>query len=617
MLSRIIYLTKYFLYWLFFFFVLKFVFLIYFWRESFPLFSHWWEIYFHGLRLDISASGYLLLMPLIILFISVFINSVLFLRIIRIYTYIIIFLFSILAAADLGLYREWGFRMDYTPLLYLSKPDEAFSAVSYWYLLFHFIIGTALFTFFIYLFNRLFKNTVLVEEKKLMTSSLILLILGFMIIPIRGGIGGSPVSTASAYFNEISFLNHASVNLPWNVGFSILNMEIEQNPFTGISEKEADSYASDFTESSSVYQRVLEIEDPNIILIVLESFTANTVGCLGKSKQLTPNLDKLAKDGILFSNMYASGDRTDKGMLATMGGFPSQPTSSLIKYSDKTEHIPAIPKKLRSNDYSTYFYYGGNIEFANYKSYLINAGIEHIIEEKDFPSDQRSINWGVPDEFLLQRVAHDIKNIRPPFFITLFTLSSHTPYDSPVIPLVEGNNEEAKFCNSVHYTDLHIGRFIDSLKTMGILKNTLVIFIADHGSKLPGDLKYDDPGKFHIPMIWYGGALTLSDTIISTYCNQTDLAATLLPQLNINCDEFIFSKNILAEFVPDKTVFAFNNGVGFVSDSLIYNYYLTTKSFTVNKGTMTPKDSLSVIAFYQKVYNSILRSPLTKNKIEK
>jgi phosphoglycerol transferase MdoB-like AlkP superfamily enzyme len=153
-------------------------------------------------------------------------------------------------------------------------------------------------------------------------------------------------------------------------------------------------------------------------------------------------------------------------------------------------------------------------------------------------------------------------------------------------PHIEGNSEEIKFYNSVYYTDLQLGKFIETLENGGMLKNTLVIIVADHGFQYPGNLSYNSYNKFHIPMIWCGGALALSDTTISTISSQTDIANTLLTQMGIATDQFQYSKNSLAENAPGKIVYEINNGFGYVSDSLVYYYYLQSDKFVAEHGQL-------------------------------
>ncbi len=607
MLTRITYLLKYYLYWILYFITLKLVFLIYHHNKSFEIFDLWGKILSKGLRLDLSASGYIMLIPIVLVLFFHFFPSRLPHQIIKIYNYFILAIISLLAASDLGLYNEWGYRMDVTPLLYLAKPKEAFASISFLFFLNHLIIATALISVFVYIFRIVFSEKSFEDKSSWWSFSGIFLFLLCLFLPIRGGIGVATINVSSAYFSENNFANHAAINLPWNIGYSLTNLEATNNPFDFYSERDAIKLASAFTKKEGTHQQVLTTTKPNILLIILESFTANATGCLNGQIQVTPNLDSLAREGILFSSLYASGDRTDKGMLAIFSGYPSQPTTSIIKFPDKTQNLPALPKTLRTNGYKTYFYYGGDIDFANYKSYLMNAGIEHFISQNDFPASEKKSKWGVPDEFLFARVLKDIETMDGPYFLSLFTLSSHAPYDVPMEPFLEGKSDEIKFCNSVYYSDHHLGKFIDELESKKLLDNTLVIMIADHGNVWPGNLTNHSPLKYHIPMVWYGGVVRNTNTIVPVISSQTDLAATLLAQLNVNSDDYVFGKNIFSSNPSQQIVYSINNGFGYISDSLEFYYNRLPDHAIVEKGDLSQERLMEAKAYYQLLYNDFLK----------
>ncbi len=606
MFIRLTYLLKYYLYWIVYFIVLKLVFLVYYHSKSFELFDLWGGIFLHGLRLDLSVSGYLLLLPILVSLGLFFIRPQAVHQFIKIYTYIIIVLFSLLAVSDLALYGEWGYRMDATPLLYITKPKEAFASVSYLFIIYHLLIAAALSFSFIYIFKIAFSEKSFSGKNTWLSFSTILFFLIVLFLPIRGGVGKATINISSAYFSDNSFANHAAINLLWNIGYSLENSEIAENPYVFYAHDDAKKLASKFTKSDPSFKAVLKTRTPNILLIVLESFTANVTGCLSDDFKVTPRLDALASKGILFSRLYASGDRTDKGMLAIFSGYPSQPTTSIIKFPNKTENLPGLPKTLKNHGYTTHFYYGGDVNFSNYKSYLLNVGIDRFISLDDFPSSKRISSWGVPDEYLFERVSEDISSLDEPYFLSLFTLSSHPPYDVPMEPYLKGEGDKIKFCNSVYYTDYHLGKFIDDLEQKQELENTLVIIIADHGTFIIGNLNYYSEKKYHIPMIWYGDVLLATDTIVSVISNQTDLANTLLSQLNIDTHEYLFGKNIFAENAPQQILYAINNGFGFFSDSLEFYYnHVSEKSFVL-RGNITDSSLMESKAYYQLLYEDLL-----------
>ena len=177
----------------------------------------------------------------------------------------------------------------------------------------------------------------------------------------------------------------------------------------------------------------------------MESFTAKFVGCLGGEPGVTPNLDKIATDGLLFTNIYAAGDRSEKGEVAVLSGYPNQAITSIIKTPAKTEKLPQITKSLEEEGYHTSYTYGGELEFANIKSYLVNAGFDKLVSKYSFSISERTTSWGVHDHIVLNRFFDNLKKEEQPFFATLFTLSSHEPYDVPMGPRFKGNDETTLF----------------------------------------------------------------------------------------------------------------------------------------------------------------------------
>jgi len=387
----------------------------------------------------------------------------------------------------------------------------------------------------------------------------------FLFVPIRGGIQKIPMNISDVYFSEKLFADHAAINLPWNIMFSILNKNNEKNPFDYFPEKKAQQLVDSLYSTGTVKTpSALSVAKPNVIIIILESYTAKWVGCLGGVPGVTPNLDRIAADGLLFTNIYAAGDRSEKGQIAILSGYPNQAINSIIKTPTKTRQLPSLNKVLEHAGYHSSYIYGGELEFANIKSYLINAGFDQLTDKYSFPISERTTSWGVHDEFVLNRFYEDLKNKKQPFFAALFTLSSHEPYDVPMKPHFAGKGETILFKNSIYYTDSVIGNFINKSKLEPWWPNTLVVFVADHGHPLPGHDANDRPSKFHIPLIFSGGALKMKG-VINMIGSQTDIATTILDQLKLPANDFKWGKDLLDSSAKPFAFYSFNNGFGLVT----------------------------------------------------
>ncbi len=273
------------------------------------------------------------------------------------------------------------------------------------------------------------------------------------------------MNVSDAYFSEKIFADHAAINLPWNIMFSILNRNDTQNPFEYYpAQKSKELVDSLYNTGPKKIPSILSVNKPNIIIIILESFTANGLDCLGGVPNVTPNLDSIAAHGLLFTNIYAAGDRSEKGQVAVLSGYPNQAINSIIKTPTKTRDLPSINQSLEKIGYHSSYTYGGELEFANIKSYLINIKMDQLTDKYSFPVSERTTSWGVHDQYVFDEFYKDIQTKKQPFFATLFTLSSHEPYDVPMKPHFKGRDQTTLFKNSVYYTDSIVGSFMKRLK---------------------------------------------------------------------------------------------------------------------------------------------------------
>lgn len=393
-----------------------------------------------------------------------------------------------------------------------------------------------------------------------------------MFIPIRGGVTTSTANVGMVYFSDNQLLDHSAINPCFSLFSSISKQEnfAEQFDFFPEEERAAimqDLRAEQIATSDSMHLELLNTTRPNILLIILESFSANTVEATGGTADVTPNLNRLSKEGVLFTNMYANSFRTDRGLVAILNGYLAQPTTSIMKYPAKTQTLPALARSLEQEGYVSDVLYGGDINFTNMHSYFFGSGYSRITCDKDFPIMDRLSKWGVNDDVTFRHLFEVMKKRKADehWMTTFLTLSSHEPFDVPYHRL------EHPYLNSIAFTDSCLGNFIDKLQTLPVWKNLLVIMVADHGFRYPENLKEYEPSRFHIPMLWLGGAVRRPE-VIDACCNQTDIVATLLGQMGIPRDEYVFSKDILTRYTPKYAFYTFKNGFGMV-DSTDYVVY--------------------------------------------
>jgi phosphoglycerol transferase MdoB-like AlkP superfamily enzyme len=562
---------KYFLFWVVFFVASKSIFLSYHHiraeKLSLPELA---KVFLYGLRLDISFAAYLSVIPFIFFFIRSLVPRLKGDRFLKIYTGFFIGIQILLTVVDLELYQAWGFRLDATPLQYLSTPREMLASAGSAPVL---LLAMILLAFSLgawFGFARLFRHLPAIHYRHYLYSAWCLFLVAFLLLPIRGGWQQIPLNQSDVYFSDKTFANHAAVNVSWNLMYSVSKKNYDnKNPYAyfpdSVARRQVQALYNN-TPDPGTTGSLLGVKKPNVLFIILESYTGKLVGSLGGEPGGTPNLDKIARSGILFDSIYASGDRSEKGLVALLSAYPVQTTTSIIKTPRKTENLPHINKALKARGYATSFYYGGELAFANIKSYLLNAGYDRLLSKYDFDRQDYNAKWGVHDHILLNRVLKDLHQEKEPFFSTVFTLSSHEPYDVPLAPKFQGADEATQFKNAVYYTDYALGKFWTAAQKEPWWDNTLVIIAADHGHRLPGNDPNDAPTKFRIPVILAGGALIKDKgKVVSKIGSQTDLAPTLFRQLGLPVQEFAWGKDLLNPKSRSFAFYVFNDGFGFIT----------------------------------------------------
>ncbi len=567
MFKRLVFIALYWLCWILFFQLFRIIFLLYHYKKAIELGSQLWSsVAWHGLRMDISFSSYILVIPaLLIGFTSAHWRW--YGKTMKAYSLLISFIIVTFTVIDLELFRAWGFRLDSTSLHYILTPKEAFASMGAAPVVPLLILLLLLFMLVSQTFIVIQRRSIPFFKRSSVPGSLILFLIltGTLAIPIRGGLQQIPMNESNAFFSEKSFANYAAINLPWNYASSVINSSYsKRNPYLIFKERDANNLVSGlYAHSKDRTQLINNGGKPNVVIIIWESFTAKVVNKLGGLDGITPQFDQLTSEGILFRNLYASGNRSDKGMVAILSGYPTQPVESIIKIPKKTSSLPSLTKIFKNNHYSTSFYYGGETEFANMKSYFLQQGFDRILDKHAFRDEDMNSKWGAHDHVVLNRLLHDLDSQKQPFFSTIFTLSSHEPFEVPAKTVIAGNDQEHLFLNAHHYSDQAIGDFIRIAKTKPWWKNTLVVIIADHGHPLP-EKPEGKLNEFHIPMLWLGGVLKTTNIKIDSLASQTDLAATLLNQLNLPSDSFKWSNDILMKNRTPFAYFAFNNGITWI-----------------------------------------------------
>ena len=556
----------------------------------FPL-SDYANVIIHGLSLDAATAGYFTALPLLMLLASVWARNFALRQWIRPYLIVIAIAISIMFVVDTALYTFWGFKLDATVFNYLDSPTEAFASVSVGFILIR-LLGIIAVAIFISWFLLRITPKKLNECKMRISTSLILLVMGGgLFIAIRGGVSESTSNIGQVYYSENQFLNHSAINPCFSLLSSIGKNERFEDMFEFFPEEERATFFNGLypTPTDTCTTLLLNTNRPNVLLIMLEGFGGSFVETLGGTTGTSPNLDRLSREGIFFTQCYANSFRTDRGTLCTLSGYPGLPQTSVMKIPAKSRTLPSIANSLLEAGYVTDFLYGGDINFTNMKSYLLSTGYQQVTADTDFTLQQRTTNaWGVNDDITFDYLYNTIANrtdTTERWFTTFLTLSSHEPFE---VPFDRFPNDKIR--NSFAYTDHCLGLFIDRLKQLPAWDNLLIICLPDHGIlyREGGINSHNDPRMYHIPMLWIGGAVREALTI-DRLTNQTDLPATLLAQLRLPHSDFTFSRNVLSNnYSYPFTFYTYNNALAFRDSSGLTIYSNEAERVIIDTPTPSP-----------------------------
>ena len=576
------------LFWLLFFAVSRLLFLLYHINiisaEEIGL-GEVSKVFFYALKLDVATICYILAIPFLLLVITLIFKWKWPGMINRVYSSLIILLYSLTVAGEMGIYPEWKTKLTYKVVKYLSNPSEIYNSAetsSFFILLLLFLL---LAFAGIWMYNRYFYHEAEPgKTKPWMTVVFICVTPAILFIGLRGGVQEIPINQSQSVFSSHNILNVAAVNNGFNLYISIFEnlANFDNNPYLFMSPEEATLWMQKLypvTSDSTI--RILTTSRPNIVMIILESWSADLITGLGGEPGITPEWNKLQKDGILFSEIYASGSRSEQGMASIFSGFPAHPISSVTVQPDKIVGLPSLVRDLKAVGYFSSFYFGGQLIYGNIKNYIIFNGFDKIMEGKDFPGYLPQGKLGIHDEFVLSHVANELNGTPTPFLASIFTLSTHSPWDQPFDKPLKWGDNEREYINAAYYTDHCLGDFFREARKRPWYDSTLFVLVADHSHNSYRNWHPHSREYHRIPMLFLGNVIRpeFRGTSWAKMGNQHDLAATILAQLGISYSGFPYSKDL---FHPDSKEFAYfttEDGVGWVRPGFQFTYEKTGNFF--------------------------------------
>ena len=524
-----------------------------------------------GLRFDQVVVLFVLL-PLILVLPWVNLQWRAVRKLILSYLAIVFSLTFLLILIDIRFYAYFHSHLNFMAVDYLDEGSIVWSMIAADPRFYFFILIWLTFTLvFVVLLHLLYGRAKVLPYRRAWSNQLayFLLAITLVFVGIRGRVGISPIDWGVAYYSQDHFLNQLALNGVYTLSRTILEenndprlsylSERERFPFVPFSAgldtvqamlgQEGDEWLE---PSQSLLRRTRQPQStvdfqPNIVLVLMESWTAQNTGALGSNRGLTPNFDKLASQGILFTNFYANGIRTNYGLSAILCSFPSLPGRAVMKRYNAWHPFRTLSEILHDRGYYNAFVYGGDLAFDNMEGFFTEKRYDCFYGDSYFGREHAFSKWGVPDHIVFEKTIPMMDSLPRPFQLTVLTISNHEPFDLPdsSVQRYMDASDSSRIFNSQIYADHALGQFITELKTKPFSDSTIYIFTADHARFGSGKYR-GDPQDFHVPLLLYSpGILGTEGRRIETFGSQIDIIPTLMGLLGGDYVHASWGRNLL------------------------------------------------------------------------
>ncbi len=520
---------------------------------------------------------------------------------------ILLFLFTIIYAAfflflvtDLRYFAVFGSRLNYFAVDYFDYPGEFFYSaitdIAFWKL-----TGLWLLTVVMYYLGlkKWLSLSLRFEPSPLLLPRLFgnLIVAALLALGARGSLGIKPLDWGAALFSENHTINQMALNSPYTLAHSLYEESQEGRKLFGAKVDRFSYYNFDTAYQTvaamlglegnapdtalSLRRKLNRYESrdfkPNLIVVIMESWSADKVGALGAQWKVTPRFDSLAQQGILFSRFYANGIRTNRGVPAILCSFPSLSGRSIMKRYAADYPFTSLAELLKPLGYSSIFAYGGDVEFDNMEGFLRTAGYDRFYREDDFDVSKKLGKWGIPDHVIFEKLAEEIKKFPRPFHLAVLTLSNHDPHLVPDdrFKLYGDTLPLARVLNTFYYSDWAIGHLVELIKAQPVFDSTIFVFTSDHCAYQSGKHPLA-PSNFHIPLLIYAPALIDSGGItITRVGSQVDIVPTVAALVPANIPFISWGRDLLHGATDDSgfAVIVSEEKLGLIEGSKFYFAY--------------------------------------------
>ncbi|MDP8566305.1 LTA synthase family protein [Methylophilus aquaticus] len=511
------------------------------------------QILLQGVRVDVIQLGLLALIPVLLSPILATRNHF---KLWRGLTYVWVLLALVLLvfmeAATPGFIQEYDIRPNRIFVEYLKYPHEVFGMLWQGFrqeLFFGLAMTVVAFAVVVRILNP-WRNT----EARWSNLALWLvwpLVFVLTVFAIRSTLTHRPANPALFAITQDSMVNSLILNSTYSVIYAAYSLqhEAKSSEIYGKLPREKVFALTGAKESDiptlRTLQPVTHTDKPyNLVILLQESLGAGFVESLG-GKPVTPNLEKLKSEGIWFTQMYATGTRSVRGIEAVVTGFQPTPADSTVKLGLSQKNFFTLAALLSKQGYLTEFIYGGESHFDNMRSFFMGNGFQQITDQPDFKNPVFVASWGASDEDLLnktheQLLAHHASG--KPFFTLAFSSSNHAPFEFPDGRIDLYEQPKATDNNAVKYADYAMGEFIKKAKASPYWKDTVFLIVADHDIRVRGDSLVPIE-HFHIPALILGGPVQAKT--VEVIASQMDLPVTMLSLMGVQAQHPMTGQDLL------------------------------------------------------------------------
>ncbi|ELN6934149.1 LTA synthase family protein [Vibrio navarrensis] len=572
----------------------------------------WLNLIVQGIRVDIATLSWLFILPALLaaLFPVQGIFGKIWRILLRLWLVAGLWILVYMELATPPFIMEYDLRPNRLFVEYLIYPKEVFSMLWSGYKLELFIglIGSVATLWFGWKWSeKVTAQTQQVKWRWRPVLAVAVIILG--VLGARSSLGHRPLNPAMVAFSSDPLVNDLVLNSAYSVFFAINNMKSERSAVQFYGKMDT-KRVIELVKQSSAKENYLPGSLPtlnfnpathqgkkkNLVILLQESLGSRFVGGLG-GLPLTPNLDQLLKEGWSFTQMYATGTRSVRGIEAVTTGFPPTPSRAVVKLSKSQTGFFTIADLLQKQGYHTQFIYGGEAHFDNMKSFFLGNGFEQIVDEPQYDNPEFKGSWGVSDEDLYTKADQEFTRLNQqgkPFFSLVFTSSNHSPFEYPAGKIEPYDAQFNTRNNAVKYSDYALGTFFDKAKKSNYWDNTVFIIIADHDARVYGS-QLVPVEHFHIPALILGKDIAPRED--DRLANNLDMPPTLLSLIGVDATTPMIGRDLTKPLAreDERAMMQFDKNFGYLTrDSLVVfspGEKVSTYQYNFADKTLTPKDA--------------------------